>query len=366
MLNSYNEKRDDDEKWLAREYWEEPSWLNKSKGIAIDDFNSYYTRQLRARYVDLESDFRSSFSEFGDECMDFAAARVIAERLSEAKKLLDHDGTNNHLTIASLLDTVDRYLIWVFPYDLVAKRVFALSKVVKNEFPEESKMLSDTYEGSRINSMDSIRDLRGTYDEVKQIINRFRLENHINIYLQLKRLKMLRLIGVILFIVTLWISKQLINTGSIFMSTQVVEPQYIFTQEIIITSDWIKLISIAIIGSLGAFISGLMQIRSSKVSLLDYQESIKKFHLRLIIGGLMGLLTTVFLSWEILDISINGFGMYILIAFLSGFSERYFLKMLKLDNEKDADSTETTTSIKATESVASTIEKTEKTNHQPA
>src|SRR6186997_1841929 len=98
MNSIYNEKRPEDDEWMDKKYWSEPVWLNsKAKVISDDDFNSYYTRQLRARYVDLESDFRSSFSEFSDECMDFAAARVIAERLRQAKTLLDQDGINNHL-----------------------------------------------------------------------------------------------------------------------------------------------------------------------------------------------------------------------------------------------------------------------------
>ncbi|OJJ16815.1 hypothetical protein BKI52_33465 [marine bacterium AO1-C] len=43
----------------------------------------------------------------------------------------------------------------------------------------------------------------------------------------------------------------------------------------------------------------------------------------------------IFLSWQVLPgITVQSFGSYLLIAFLSGFSERYFLNLLQIDPQK--------------------------------
>jgi hypothetical protein len=49
------------------------------------------------------------------------------------------------------------------------------------------------------------------------------------------------------------------------------------------------------------------------------------------IGGLVALILYVLLSWQVLPgIIIETAGSYFIVAFLSGFSERYFLRLLDI------------------------------------
>jgi hypothetical protein len=82
------------------------------------------------------------------------------------------------------------------------------------------------------------------------------------------------------------------------------------------------------------FISGLLQIKDTNVNLIEFKESILKFHLKPIIGGTLAIIVSIFLSWKILPgVKIDSIGTFFLVAFLTGFSERYFLKLLKIDSE---------------------------------
>ena len=59
-----------------------------------------------------------------------------------------------------------------------------------------------------------------------------------------------------------------------------------------------------------------------------------KLQLRPLVGALVSLVLYTLLSWQVLPgIKIENVGSYFLIAFLSGFSERYFLQLVKTDPE---------------------------------
>lgn len=88
-------------------------------------------------------------------------------------------------------------------------------------------------------------------------------------------------------------------------------------------------------GAVGGFLSGLLQIRRSQVGLAQYQESMLNLLLKPLVGSIAAVVLFVLLSWQILPgIDVKSAGTYVCLAFISGFSERYFLKLLdiKLDD----------------------------------
>ncbi len=92
--------------------------------------------------------------------------------------------------------------------------------------------------------------------------------------------------------------------------------------------------TIGIVGAIGAFLSGLLQVRRTRVTIGEFKESVIQFKLRPIIGGIFAMFMTTLISWDIISgVEIKNAGAYILIAFLCGFSERYFLNLLKIDEE---------------------------------
>ena len=68
-----------------------------------------------------------------------------------------------------------------------------------------------------------------------------------------------------------------------------------------------------------------------------YLENMLKLQLRPLVGALLSLVLYTLLSWQVLPgIKIENVGSYFLIAFLSGFSERYFLQLVKTDPESSS------------------------------
>jgi hypothetical protein len=87
-----------------------------------------------------------------------------------------------------------------------------------------------------------------------------------------------------------------------------------------------------LMGAIGGFLSGLLQARSTQVTLAEYLENMLKLQLRPLVGALVALILYVLLSWQVLPgISMESAGSYFIIAFLSGFSERYFLRLLDIE-----------------------------------
>jgi hypothetical protein len=95
---------------------------------------------------------------------------------------------------------------------------------------------------------------------------------------------------------------------------------------------WLIVLAVGILGGVGAFFSGLMSIRKNKIQLMDYQESMINYLLRIIIGAMASMILFVFVSWNAIPgVVFTSAGGILFIAFLSGFSESFFLKQLGVD-----------------------------------
>ena len=70
--------------------------------------------------------------------------------------------------------------------------------------------------------------------------------------------------------------------------------------------------------------------------LSDFQENLKSSQLKLNIGALAALILFVFMSWQIIPgIDVKNAGTFIFLAFVAGFSEKFFLNLLNIDENSD-------------------------------
>jgi len=289
---------------------------------------------LRTRYVELEGDFRTAFNNFYTaEHFDKVTAARIVKFLVIAKRALEGEDVNL-LSVANLLDLIDRYLIWIFPPHIACQRVSTLAINLKTNYPKYSKLLQESLDEKRGNGIGVIR---AVYDEVIGQMSKITINNHISFGLQIERLYLLRLWGIITLAVTITFFPLLTNFSELgiknidFLNLW----SYSTTNKFSLVSHWILFLGVIMLGVLGGFISGILQTRSTKVDLIEFRESQLKFQIKPIVGGLTAVITTVLLSWQILPgIKIESIGSFFLIAFLSGFSERYFLKLLNIEKEK--------------------------------
>jgi len=327
---------DEEKEWFTKEFWPIPKWLEKDESsLQLKNYESFYKYNLRTRYLELEGDFRTAYNNFFNfYFFDIVTARRIVNYLLIAKKALEGEEVNL-LNVANILDLIDRYLIWIFPHYIVRQRIIVRANKLKATNPEYSSVLLDTIK--KYDNPDELGYLRAIYDEVTGELNRITTRNHISFGLQIERLTLLRFWGIIILLTSIIALPLLLNFSELSLKGTFFSSLIDSSSPETIPShlNWIILLVFVLMGATGGFISGLLQIRNTRVNLVEFRESLLKFQLKPIVGGLTAAITTVLLSWQILPgIKIESIGSFLLIAFLTGFSERYFLKLLKIDKEE--------------------------------
>ena len=151
--------------------------------------------------------------------------------------------------------------------------------------------------------------------------------------LQVNRLRALRDWGLIILLIFFALSPLATNLANIkdwpsdFIASQLVDlPLWLKPLR-----PWVNALAMMTLGAVAGFLSGLLQAQSTQITFTKYLENILKLQLRPLVGALVSLILYALLSWQVLPgIRIEGVGSYFLIAFLSRFSERYFLQLLSL------------------------------------
>ena len=95
-------------------------------------------------------------------------------------------------------------------------------------------------------------------------------------------------------------------------------------------TEVVSALAIAAIGAVGGIFSGLISTRDSSTTLDEYRTSMLKLALKPLVGAVASLTLYLLLSWQILTgVKVTNGGTFLLVGFLAGFSERYFLKLLR-------------------------------------
>ena len=415
-------------KLIDKTTWPEPAWMreisDKKYSIVTNFFGKklkyedYFASELRARYMELEADFRTIYSDYivgrleQEEKEELPYLLSISEYivyvLGLSRKILDIEKPEkkNLLVAINLLNLAEECLVWIIPLEQVGinipdlmSRVDAvkpdnssiyrqklnlldieLNKIIqmkddlselkqekdineiklsikkqeidpylllqekeKNEdlnskpdtaVEDKIKFLRENHENlcsdrdkilseidKKYQAIDKFKDeYRSLFDEVIWACNKKLLDNTINLGLQIERLSGFRNWGLMFFIIFVLFSPLFLNINAFYK----IGYNY--------NNSYLAALGVAIIGGAGGFLSGLLQVRGSSTTLALYEESVILLQLRPMFGAFAALILTMLLSWGALEgILSNSMGSYILVAFLSGFSERYFLNILKID-----------------------------------
>jgi hypothetical protein len=87
--------------------------------------------------------------------------------------------------------------------------------------------------------------------------------------------------------------------------------------------------AVATLGAVGGIFSGLISTRDSRATLVEYRTSMIKLALKPLVGAVAAVTLYLLLSWQILTgVQVTNGGTFLLVGFLAGFSERYFLRLL--------------------------------------
>ena len=313
-------------KWLKESAWRQPKWLTNRNGFGkmLDkNFDEYVMNSLRWRYTRLEGDFRTVFNNYyNTEYVDKVTARRIIAFLESAREALEEDNCDA-LDVSNLLDMADQYMVWLYPPHVANAQSAALASQLK----AQNNSWGNYLEGEINRSGQTLGGLRAALDKVKQVQNEENQTIQVNNGLQIERLEMLIKWGVIVLVVMLAGLPLTMKTDAVIFKETIL-------QEMIGVKQWIGMLTIGIIGAVGAFLSGLLQVRRTRVTIGEFKESVIQFKLRPVVGAMFAMIIAALLTWDIISgIEIKNAGAFILIAFLCGFSERYFLNLLKIDDE---------------------------------
>ncbi len=313
-------------KWLKESAWHQPKWLTNRKGFGkmLDkNFDEYVMNSLRWRYTRLEGDFRTVFNNYyNTEYVDKVTARRIIAFLESAREALEKDNCDA-LDVSNLLDMADQYMVWLYPPHVANAQSAALASQLK----AQNNSWGNYLEGEINRSGQTLGGLRAALDKVKQVQNEENQTIQVNNGLQIERLEMLIKWGVIVLVVMLAGLPLTMKTDAVIFKETIL-------QEMIGVKQWIGMLTIGIIGAVGAFLSGLLQVRRTRVTIGEFKESVIQFKLRPVVGAMFAMFIAALLTWDVISgIEIKNAGAFILIAFLCGFSERYFLNLLKIDDE---------------------------------
>ena len=333
---------------LRTENWPTPLWYDKSKKTRrIRSFEEYFTFQLQSKYLELENDLRSVLGNYSGGA-DVITAERINDLLHSARESLEH-AIPNLLVVSSSLDLVERYMVWLYPNWIARAQIDSLllklnsisfngKQLIFDQLTKLSEIKEEVYPGQICSVLD------GAIGSINAQV----IQNQISNGLQINRLKSLRLWGCIILLLFFLMSPFIINPNT----SDTWPSQSILTNSSPQVSAWINALTMLLVGAVGGFLSGLLQARNSHITLTEYLEDMLKLQLKPLVGAIVALILYTVLSWQVIPgITIENTGSYFVIAFLSGFSERYFLRILDIKSRGDGkigDQTITNSFVKET------------------
>jgi hypothetical protein len=361
--------------WINDEKWPTPTWLTSDDGAKKESYKRYFLRYLRNHYMAVETDFRSVLPAYISpieddiheksvklENLDENTSQIIFDHLQAVRGTLQQSQKDiDNLMASTELDFLERGMIWIYPPHLLSALIPSLHFRLKTLEPAERdyynnklKYIIDKYDMEKDASLlinENITELyaiRSFLDQLIGACNQKTLDGLIDTGLQIERLKALRDGGLCMLLTFLILSPFILNSdllsGGIYV-TSLIDPHFEVIQKNSFLKALLSSVIIVLIGAIGGFLSGLIDIRSSTTNLGKYHESILTLELlKPLVGGFAALIVYVLLSWNILSssVKVENPGIYILIAFISGFSERYFFRLLKLEIEPSQNEIEKT------------------------
>jgi hypothetical protein len=321
-------------------------------------FEAYYLQQLRTRYNELADEFWAIEvnSKLDDkpnaqsEPLNKGKAHVIREALDTAQKSLE-EANPDLLAIASNLNSVDRSMVWILSAEALSLRArVVMTRVTAQRLNIGNPLATILTEllGPKSKVPIPLDTMRSLLDQLIGQINERALEDLISNGLQIQRLRALRPWSIGVVLLSILAAPFVINPNMQPAILWPIEANLAWNWGVAdrVIDGWISALTIAVLGATGGFLSGLLQARSSHITLLKYQENLLKLQLKPIVGAIVAVILFMFLSWKLLiGVSLESAGSFFVLAFIAGFSERYFLRLLEINREEREEQASSTTTV---------------------
>ncbi len=282
----------------------------------LDDYTSYRANRLRFEYSELEMNLQSVVDNFVDApFFDIGSGEQIVEILDGSRDELEGKDPNLDV-VEDDLGRVRRLMIWVSPDAWVAAQAkVTQARLASSSDPEAAAF---TFKDDATAS-----DQRFRLDEAIGLDNRITAGLAGNSGLQVRRLTLFRNTGLVTVAALVLLAPVLLSPAALeHWALPLANP-------IGVIAALLTTAAIGTIGATGAILGGLMQARDTPVTFNDYKVRGMEIQLRILIGITVSVVLYDLLSWSVLpSVKVDNPGTFVLVAFLSGFSERYFLRLV--------------------------------------
>jgi hypothetical protein len=304
----------------------DPGPLNSRQGVLRRRQYSVSTLSLLTRrYVKVRGDLLVSIGDGTElDSVERRYAQRCSEYLREAKSHLESRHAN-FFVCSNLLFLADVTLVWLYPYGNLGLRCDAVKARLRG-VGWEAQWLIDALDAAREKQDD--RFLRSALVDALNYLQQFEQDDAIADDLQVTRLRMLILyMTAALILLFLAVPYAIID-----LRASQIQGWPVATFANPLLTQWVSAAAVCAVGAVGGILSGLLATRDSTTTLLDYRESILKLALKPLVGAVAALTLYFFLTWQILTgVQVTSGGTFLLVGFLAGFSERYFLRILKAE-----------------------------------
>ena len=276
-----------------------------------------------SQYVKIRGDLLVSIGD--DKPLELGARKRryavrCADYLRSAKSELE-SRRPNFVLCSSLLFLADVTLVWLYPRGILEPRCeAAIARLEQLEeradWLERGLRDSDRHEDDRF--------ARSALEDALNYLHGNEQANLVEDDLQVTRLHSLILyIGAAFLMLIVAVPYVTTRLGEGIEGWPVAE----FASDEI--TQLVSALAVSVIGAVGGIFSGLIATWDSRAKLVEYRTSMLKLALKPLVGAVAALTLYLLLSWQVLTgVEVTNGGTFLLVGFLAGFSERYFLRLL--------------------------------------
>jgi hypothetical protein len=321
-----------DENTIGR--YPEPKPVDSTRVYGHGIYKASQVSVLLARYVRIRGDLLVTWidvREHGTEQQTSAAA-ACADLLNQVRGELEKRRINV-TAVAHLLSLADRALLSALNVEVMRYRLHTILDLLRHVKPipevhvrnvRWALQALDTRSRAEVEAAakDALTFL-GEQDE------RYLIEDDLQVSRLNKAIAYVAVGWVLLMAIAPFVSQ--VQQGD---NGEVIWPVYSFEW-----TDWFDLLvgalGLSIVGAVGGIISGMFSVRDATTTLREYRASVKRMTLKPFVGAVAALVVYFFLSAEVINgVSVTSAGPYIVAAFLAGFSERFFLRVIEAGVDK--------------------------------
>jgi hypothetical protein len=297
--------------------WRQEAGHGERKQYAPHDFDSYRAQMLRANWSEIEMNLRSVFTHYGDEVtwFDARSAEEAIDILEHARSALECASPNVDV-VDDDLGRARRLLVWLIPGPWLDVQIQAVGALLDRSEDPQAKAFKFVATGD---------DRRYELDDAIGVLNQSSSAWAINSSLQRRRLRMFMIAASAGLVIEIALAPLLVSrTSLIGWGLMPIGGPVVLA--------WLAAIGIATIGAMGALLSAFLRMRDKPVMYRDYQVSGIEIWSRVSVGAMIAVLSFFLLSFNVMPgMSASSPGTYLLVAFIAGFSERFFLGLLSID-----------------------------------